>query len=74
MYSTFLSIAQIVLSFCLVAAILLQSQGAGLGSVWGKGGETYHTRRGVEKVVFVATIVGLVVFVALSIARLVLRQ
>lgn len=67
----FLSIAQIVLSVLLVAAILLQSQGSGLGSAWAGGGETYHTKRGLEKVIFYFTIVGTVLFALLSVANLV---
>jgi preprotein translocase subunit SecG len=58
----------------LVGTILLQAQGSGLGTTWGGGGETYHTRRGVEKVVFILTIVGVIVFAALSIANLVVRS
>lgn len=67
-----LTIVQIILSVVLISFILLQSQGSGLGAAWGGGGETYHTRRGVEKVIFIATIVGVVLFIATSIALLVL--
>ncbi len=52
-----LSLAQICISILLVASILLQAQGTGLGGAWAQGGETFHTRRGIEKVVFIATIV-----------------
>lgn len=69
-----LLIAQVIVSIFLVGAILLQAQGSGLGTTWGGGGETYHTKRGVERVVFVLTIVGVVVFAALSIANLVVRS
>ncbi|MDA1079404.1 MAG: preprotein translocase subunit SecG [bacterium] len=54
---------QIVVSVFLIAAILLQSQGSGLGATWGGGGETYHTRRGLEKVLFYLTIAGVVLFI-----------
>mgnify|MGYP001051154601 CR=1 FL=1 len=66
------SVAQIILSILLVVLILLQAQGTGLGSTWGGGGETYHTRKGVEKIIFVATIVAIFIFVLLSIANLIL--
>jgi protein translocase SecG subunit len=65
-----LSVAQIILSILLVGAILLQSQGSGLGSTWGGGGETYHTKRGLEKMVFYFTIIGTVLFAVLSVANL----
>lgn len=68
-----LLIAQIIVSVFLTGAILLQAQGSGLGTSWGGGGETYHTKRGVERVVFVLTIVGVVIFAALSVANLVVR-
>ena len=67
-----LTIVQIILSVVIISFILLQSQGSGLGATWGGGGETYHTRRGVEKVIFIATIVGVVLFIATSIALLML--
>ena len=59
---------QIVLGVMLIGAILLQAQGSGLGSTWGGGGETYHTRRGLEKVLFYFTIIGIGLFVVSSIA------
>lgn len=65
---TSLLIAQIALAVIIVAAILLQAQGNGFGSAWGGGGETYHTRRGAEKVVFMITIVAVILFAAVSIA------
>lgn len=67
-----LLITQTILSVLLVSFILLQAQGSGLGSSWSGGGETYHTRRGVEKVVFIATIVSTALFIANSIALLII--
>jgi preprotein translocase subunit SecG len=59
---------QIILAVIITAFVLLQSQGSGLGSTWGGGGETYHTRRGVEKVIFTLTIVAVILFALVSIA------
>lgn len=70
MFTTLL-IFQIILSGALTACILLQAQGSGLGAAWGGGGETYHTRRGIEKVVFIGSIVCLSLFVINSILLLV---
>lgn len=64
----YLLITQIILSVIIVTSILLQAQGTGLGSTWGGGGETFHTRRGVEKVVYYLTMVALVLFIITSIA------
>ncbi len=69
--STALLIIQIILSVFLIVAILLQAQGSGLGATWSGGGETYHTRRGVEKTLFYATIIGIIAFVITSIAQLI---
>ncbi len=68
---SFLLIAQIIISVLLTVAILLQAQGSGLGSTWAGGGETYHTKRGIEKVVFVFTGIAIVIFTALSVANLI---
>jgi preprotein translocase subunit SecG len=67
-----LLIVQIVLSVFIVVCILLQAQGSGLGAAWGGGGETYHTRRGIEKVVFIGSIIGLALFTINSILLLVI--
>ena len=67
----YLDIAQIVLSVLLITAILLQQRGGGLGSAFGGGEQFYGTRRGVEKVLFSATIVIAVLFLAAAIARII---
>ena len=71
--NTPLAIAQIITAILLTGAILLQAQGSGLGSTWGGGGETYHTRRGVEKVIFIFTIIAIIVFAGLALANLFLQ-
>ncbi|MBI2058044.1 MAG: preprotein translocase subunit SecG [Candidatus Yanofskybacteria bacterium] len=70
MIKTF-TIIQIIVSFLLIAAILLQQKGSGLGSAFGgDGGNIYSTRRGMEKVLFYATIGLAVIFIILSIVRI----
>lgn len=68
----YLSIAQIILSVLLIGAILIQQRGGGLGSAFGGGEQLYGTRRGVEKVLFTATIVIAVLFLAIALARIVI--
>lgn len=65
-----LSIVQIILAGLLVATILMQQKGAGLGSAFGGGDAVYTTRRGPEKFVFNATIVLAVLFLALSLVAI----
>lgn len=63
----------ILLSILIVIFILIQGRGGGLGSAWGGGGETFHTRRGVEKITIRVTVVLIALFFALSVLNLFLR-
>lgn len=60
-------------SLALIAVILLQAQGTGLGGVFGGGGEEYRSKRGVEKILFYLTIGLSVVFLGLSLLGVALR-
>lgn len=71
--SNILAIVQIVISVLLVAAILLQQRGAGLSGLFGGGGENYHTKRGFEKILFIATIVLAFLFLASTFAALLIK-
>lgn len=63
---------QIVISVLLIASIILQSRGSEVGGVFGGGGETYRSKRGIEKFLFYVTIVLAVLFASSSILALVL--
>ncbi|HBB03012.1 MAG: preprotein translocase subunit SecG, preprotein translocase subunit SecG [Candidatus Peregrinibacteria bacterium GW2011_GWF2_38_29] len=67
---TILSVAHIVVSILLMISILSQQRGAALGASFGGTGSTYHTKRGAEKVLFIATIIFAVLFAGLSVAIL----
>ncbi len=69
---TALLIVHIVLAVSIITTILLQSQGGGFGVGAGGGGETYHTRRGLEKIVFYLTIASVFLFTLTSVGLLVL--
>lgn len=69
-----LFIAQVVLSVILLSGILLQPNGSGLGTNWGGGSTSYHTRRGLEKVVFIGTIVAAALFTIVSVLLLVISR
>lgn len=66
----YLSIAQIIVSALLIILILLQQRGTALGSAFGGGGEFYSTRRGMQKKIFIATIVLGAVFIVFGILNL----
>ncbi len=67
-----LAIIQIIISILLVAAILLQQRGGGLSATFGGEGNIYRTKRGLEKGIFVATIVLAVLFFAAALANITL--
>ena len=69
---TWIKIAQIIVSILLVVAILLQNRGTGLGSAFGGSGGVYLTKRGLEKKLFIATIVLAVLFFSISFLGIIL--
>jgi len=69
---TTLLILQSILAVIITVTILLQAQGTGLGSTWAGGGETYHTKRGVEKVIFYITCGSVALFTLVSLSVTVL--
>lgn len=71
MNTNVLTIVQIIVSVLLIAAILLQQKGSGLGSTFGgESGNLYSTKRGVEKILFNATIVLAVLFFVIAVLRI----
>lgn len=64
--SSALPAIQIGLSVILVLLILLQSKGSGLSGVFGGEGNVYRTKRGAEKVIFIATIVVAILFFGIA--------
>jgi len=67
----FLPIFQIILSIFLIAAILLQQRGSGLGAAFGESGGFYATRRGIQKKLLWATIIFGTIFIILALLNLV---
>ncbi len=65
-----LDIIQIMVSILLIATILLQQRGGGLSGVFGGEGSVYATRRGIEKNIFLATVILACLFLIISILRL----
>jgi len=71
---TFFLIITIILSLLIIFLILIQGRGAGIGNVWGGGGEFYQTRRGIEKLTFVLTIIFVFLFFIISVLNLIVIQ
>ena len=67
---TFFLIAQIVLAVAIVAAVLLQVRGGGMGGIFGQADTVYRTKRGAEKILFQLTIVLVILFSVVSLVTL----
>lgn len=68
--TTLLHLIQIAAAIILVLSILLQGGGAGLSSPFGGGGESFRTRRGVEKILLYATVMAASVFILAVVTNL----
>ena len=69
---TYIDIGLIITSIALIASVILQSKGAGLGGLTGADtGSVFTARRGIEKTLFYVTIALSVLFFTLAILELV---
>lgn len=57
-----INIIQIILSGLLISSILLQQRGTGLGGAFAGDAAVYRSRRGAEKILFIATIIFAILF------------
>ena len=69
---SFLQATTLISAILSILLILLQQRGASLGAGFGSSGELYTQRRGLEKSLFVATIVFVVIFIASILALLII--
>lgn len=69
-----ISIVQILSAILLIASILLQQKGTGIGAAFGGENAMYRTKRGAERVIFLATIVFAVLFFASIVAGFILNS
>lgn len=67
------SYIQIASAILLIATILLQQKGNGLGSTFGGSGGEYSTKRGAEKIIFRTSIILAIVFIVTSVLRVLAR-
>lgn len=69
-----LNILQIIISVLLITSVLLQQRGEGLSSAFGgDGGGVYRTRRGMEKTLFIATIILAFLFLVTAVLNVLLK-
>ncbi len=71
----YFDIALIVVSIALIASIVLQNKGVGLGGLTGADtGGIFTARRGIERTLFYVTIGLAILFVVLAIATVVISK
>ena len=64
---TYFSIAQILIAIALIATVLFQLRGGGIGGIFGQADSVYRTRRGIESTLFKLTIILVVALVAFAV-------
>ncbi len=69
----YLTAAILAVSLIIIVFVLIQERTSGAGGIFGGGesGSFYQRRRGLERIVFIGTIVLGVIFAALSVLKLV---
>ncbi len=63
---TYFLVAQILVSIALIASVLFQLRGGGIGGIFGQADSVYRTRRGIESTLFKLTIILAVLLVVLA--------
>jgi preprotein translocase subunit SecG len=70
----YLQVVQIIISVCLIVAVLLQVKGRGLGGIFGgSDAGIYKTRRGAERTLFNLTVVLVVLFFVFALASVIVQ-
>ena len=75
-FASVLPYIQIAISAVLIGVVLLQQGEAELGGTFGGSdsfGQGYHTRRGIEKVIFNITVILGVLFIVTSFLQLIIK-
>ena len=65
--ASYFSIAQILIAIALIATVLFQLRGGGIGGIFGQADSVYRTRRGIESTLFKLTIILVVLLVAFAV-------
>jgi len=68
-----LQVSQIIIAISLITVILLQNRGSGLSGIFGGASNVYRTKRGVEKILFTATIILAVLFFIISLTSVIYK-
>ncbi|MFW6102082.1 MAG: preprotein translocase subunit SecG [Chloroflexota bacterium] len=63
----YFSIAQILIAIALIATVLFQLRGGGIGGIFGQADSVYRTRRGIESTLFKLTIILVVLLIVFAV-------
>lgn len=63
---TYFLVAQILIAIALIATVLFQLRGGGIGGIFGQADSVYRTRRGIESTLFKLTIILAVLLVVFA--------
>jgi preprotein translocase subunit SecG len=63
---TYFLVAQILIAIALIATVLFQLRGGGIGGIFGQADSVYRTRRGIESTLFKLTIILAVLLVVVA--------
>ena len=69
-----ISISQLVIAIILIVLILLQNRGGGLSGIFGGSdvANAFRTKRGLERIIFISTIIFAILFFGISLANILL--
>lgn len=73
-WNAFFNVLMILVSIALMATVLLQNRSSGAGSIFGQQTTVFRTRRGLERILYRATIALSVVFVITALVSVRLHQ
>ncbi|OGH87101.1 MAG: preprotein translocase subunit SecG [Candidatus Magasanikbacteria bacterium RIFOXYA1_FULL_40_8] len=67
-----ISIIQVISAILLIIVVLMQQKGSGLGAAFGGSSNVYSSKRGLDKVLYRATIVFSIVFFGVSFLQVII--
>ncbi len=70
----YIQIAQLIISLLLISVILLQGRGTGLSPAFGGESSIFRTRRGIEKTLFIVTVILAILFLGLGLANILISR
>ena len=65
--ASYFLVAQTLVSIALIATVLFQLRGGGIGGIFGQADSVYRTRRGIESTLFKLTIILVVLLVIFAV-------